>query len=61
MPPWFYSARINTPPLTGENRGVGFDDAGITEALSKIERFDDQIMGGISQSSIVRSLSCLGP
>ena len=30
------------------------DDAGIASALKQMERFDDQIMGGISQSTIVR-------
>jgi len=37
-----------------------FDDAGVEAALSKFERFDDQIMGGISQSNIVRGLSQAG-
>lgn len=34
-----------------------FTKDGIEEALEKIERFDDQIMGGISQSSIIRGQS----
>jgi len=34
-----------------------FETTGIDDALSKIERFDDQIMGGISQSTIVKGES----
>jgi len=34
-----------------------FDEGGIEAALRKFERFDDQIMGGISQSNIVRGTS----
>jgi hypothetical protein len=34
-----------------------FDEQGMDEALKRVERFDDQIMGGISQSAIIRSQS----